>query len=62
MINIMFSWGFMKVLNKYWDSDLCLSKIKLDDPNKIVAFDSKKNKLAIVTHDRSIYFVDIPTE
>ena len=52
----------MKVLNKYWDSDLCLSKIKLDAPDKVVAFDSKKNKLAIVTFDRTIYFVDVPAE
>ena len=52
----------MKVLNKYWDSDLCLSKIKLDAQDKVIAFDTKKNKLAIVTFDRTIYFVDIPAE
>lgn len=52
----------MKVLNKYWDSDLCLSKIKLDEPHKVIAFDTKKNKLAIVTFDRTIYFIDVPTE
>lgn len=60
--NTKSTFGFMKVLNKYWDSDLCLSKIKLDDPNKVVAFDSKKNKLAIITYDRTIYFVEVPSE
>jgi len=52
----------MKVLNKYWDSDLCLSKIKVNEKFKSIGFDAKNNRLAIVTHDRTIYFVDIPKE
>jgi len=53
---------FMKVLNKYWDSDLCLTKIKVNEKFKSIGFDAKNNRLAIVTHDRTIYFVDIPKE
>lgn len=52
----------MKVLNKYWESDLCLAKIKVNEKMKTIGFDFKNNRLAIVTHDRTIYFVDIPKE
>ena len=52
----------MKVLNKYWDSDLSLTKIKINEKFKSIGFDTKNNRLAIVTHDRTIYFVDIPKE
>jgi len=52
----------MKVINKYWDSDLCLSKIKINEPMKTIGFDAKNNRLSIVTHDRTIYFVDLPKE
>ena len=54
--------NFMKVLNKYWDSDLCLAKIKVNEKFKAIGFDPKNNRLSIVTHDRTIYFVDIPKE
>ena len=56
------SMSWMKVLNKYWDSDLCLSKIKLDAEAKTIGFDSKNGRLTIVTYDRTIFFVDIPAE
>ena len=59
---IIFRLTFMKVLNKYWDSDLCLTKIKVNEKFKSIGFDAKNNRLAIVTHDRTIYFVDIPKE
>lgn len=52
----------MKVVNKYWDSDLCLSKIKVNEEKKTIGFDIKNNRLAIVTNDRTIYFVDLPKE
>ena len=52
----------MKVLNKYWDSDLCLSKIKVNEKMKQIGFDFKNGRLAIVTFDRTIYFVDIPKD
>lgn len=54
--------NFMKVLNKYWDSDLCLSKIKINEKMKTVGFDTKNNRLTIVTYDRAIYFIDLPRE
>jgi len=52
----------MKVLNKSWESDLCLSKIKVNEDKKTIGFDIKNDRLAIVTHDRAIYFVDLPKE
>ena len=51
---------FMKVINKYWDSDLCLTKIKINDKYKVIGFDSKNRRLSIVTAERTIYFVDLP--
>ena len=51
---------FLKVLNKYWDSDMCMAKIKVNEKLKTIGFDVKNNKLTIVTHDRTIYFVDLP--
>ena len=29
----------MKVLNKYWDSELCLTKIKVNEKFKQIGFD-----------------------
>jgi len=52
----------MKVLNKYWESDMCLSKIKVNEDKKTIGFDIKNDRLAIVTYDRSIYFVELPKE
>ena len=50
----------MKVINKYWDSDLCLTKIKVNEQFKMLGFDQKNRRLSIVTFDRNIYFVDLP--
>jgi hypothetical protein len=50
----------MKVINKYWDSELCLTKIKINEKEKQIGFDAKNGRLAIVTYDRKIYFVEIP--
>ncbi len=52
----------MKVLNKYWESDMCLSKVKVNEDKKTIGFDIKNDRLAIVTHDRSIYFCELPKE
>jgi hypothetical protein len=52
----------MKVINKYWDSDLCLTKIKVNEQFKSLGFDQKNRRLSIVTFDRSIYFVDLPDQ
>lgn len=38
---IVYRLQFMKVLNKYWDSDLCLTKVKVGEKLKTLGFDSK---------------------
>ena len=50
----------MKVINKYWDSDLCLTKIKVNEQLKSLGFDQKNRRLSIITYDRNIYFIDLP--
>jgi len=50
----------MKVINKFWDSDLCLTKVKVNEQFKALGFDQKNRRLTIVTHDRNIYFIDLP--
>ncbi len=35
----IFSLTWMKVINKYWDSDLCLTKIKVNEKMKQIGFD-----------------------
>lgn len=50
----------MKVVNKYWDSDLCLTKIKVNEKFKALGFDQKNRRLTIVTGDRKIYYVNLP--
>ncbi len=50
----------MKVLNKYFGSEWSVSKIKIPERLKTVAFDSKNHKLTIITYDRVIYNVPIP--
>ena len=60
IINDAFRLSWMSIVNKYFDSDLCLSKIKLDAAAKTIGFDAKNNKLAIVTYDRGIFYAEIP--
>jgi len=50
----------LKVVNKFFDHDLCLTKIKVSEKLKTIGFDVKNNRLSIVTHDRTIYFVNLP--
>lgn len=52
--------SWMGLVNKYFDSDACLSKIKLTEAAKSVGFDTKSNKLCIVTHERTMYYADVP--
>lgn len=52
----------MKMINKYWDSDLCLTKVKVNEQMKAVGFDQKNRRLSIVTYDRNIYFVNLPDQ
>lgn len=54
------SLSWMGLVNKYFDSDACLSKIKLTESAKSVGFDTKSGKLCIVTHERTMYYADVP--
>jgi len=52
----------MSAISDYFDTDLCLSKVKIEDKLKTVAFDSKNNRLAVMSFDRILYYIDIPAE
>ena len=54
--------SFLKVVSKYFDSDLCLAKIKVDEKIKTIAFDERNNRLTVMSNDRVLYFFDIPAE
>lgn len=54
--------SFMKVVSKYFDVDLCLAKIKVEEPFKTIAFDVKNHRLTVMSNDRVLYFFDIPQE
>ena len=45
---------------KYFDNDLCLAKIKVDERVKTIAFDERNNRLTVMSNDRVMYFFDIP--
>lgn len=62
LIDYFFRLSVVKFLNKYFDHDLCLTKIKINEKIKQIGFDSKNGRMAIVTTDRTIYFFDIPKE
>ena len=51
---------FLKVVSKYFDSELCLAKIKVDERFKTIAFDERNNRLTVMSYDRVLYFFDIP--
>lgn len=59
---ILYRLAFLKGVSKYFDCDLCLSKIKIDDKFKTIAFDAKNHRLSVMTYDRVVYFCDIPAE
>jgi len=48
------------VVSKYFDSDLCLAKIKVDERFKEIAFDERNRRLTVMSFDRVLYFFDIP--
>lgn len=52
----------MKVISKYFDNELCLAKIKVDERFKTIAFDERNNRLTVMSYDRVLYFFDIPQE
>jgi hypothetical protein len=49
-------------ITKFFDNDLCLSKIKIDDKVKTIAFDDKNRRLAIMSYDRVMYYLDLPEQ
>ena len=51
---------FMSFITKYFNSEWSATKIKVEEKLKAVGFDVKNHKLIIVTHDRVLYYVDIP--
>jgi hypothetical protein len=55
-----YSLSFLKVVSKYFDSDLCLAKIKVDERFKEIAFDERNRRLTVMSFDRVLYFFDIP--
>lgn len=42
---------FLKVFNKFFDSDWAVSKVKLEEDEKIVGFDANNHALSIMTKD-----------
>ena len=54
------NFSFLGFVNKYFTSDYGLSKIKIEEKEKLCAFDVKNHKLSIMTYDRLIYYVELP--
>ena len=50
----------MKFFTKYFNSEWSATKIKVEEKLKAVGFDVKNHRLIIMTHDRVLYYVDIP--
>ncbi len=51
---------FLKMFSKYFDSEWAVSKVKIDEDEKFVGFDSNNHALTIISKERLIYFVDLP--
>jgi hypothetical protein len=58
----LFRFGFLKSVTKFFDNDLCLSKIKIDEKVKTIAFDEKNKRLAIMSYERVLYYLDLPAD
>ena len=39
----------MKAVSDYFECDLCLAKVKVDEKTKMVAFDERNNRLAVIS-------------
>jgi hypothetical protein len=50
----------MKIFTKYFNSEWSATKIKVEQKLKTVGFDVKNHRLIIMTHERMLYYVDIP--
>jgi hypothetical protein len=51
---------FMSFITKYFNSEWSATKIKVEEKLKAVGFDVKNHRLIIMTHDRVLYYADIP--
>ncbi len=47
-------------MSDYFECDLCLAKVKIDDKFKTMAFDERNHRLAVMSFDRVLYYLDIP--
>ena len=54
--------GFLKVVSGFFGAEQCLTKIKVEEPVKVIAFDEKNARLTVMTHERILYFFDIPEQ
>lgn len=54
------AFGLLKSVTKFFDNDLSCTKIKIDDKVKTIAFDDKNKRLAIMSYDRVMYYLDLP--
>ena len=59
---IIYRLSFLKFASKYFETELCMAKIKVDERIKKIAFDAKNNRLTVMSYDRVLYFFDIPKE
>lgn len=50
----------MSFVTKYFNSEWSATKIKVEEKLKEVGFDVKNHRLIIITHDRILYYADIP--
>lgn len=54
------SLSFLKGVSNYFETDLSLAKVKIDDKLKSIAFDEKNRRLTVMSYERVIYFIDVP--
>lgn len=48
------------MFSKYFESEWSVSKVKIDEDDKVVGFDATNHALSVMTKRRIIYFVDLP--
>jgi hypothetical protein len=51
---------FLGVISKYFNSEWSVSKIKINEDLKTVAFDTKNNRVTVITYNRLIFSFPIP--
>lgn len=47
-------------MSNYFETDLSLAKVKIDDKLKSIAFDEKNRRLTVMSYERVIYYIDVP--